>query len=117
MDEKEQPDGGLEPMGSMSPIGDKPDAGEEQPIPHRIALAGEQAVTETAVGDARIWGWQPRDLQRPDEEQPAEQPEQLPEDAPDLTFYAGSGVLEDGRGEVDKVAAIQHHWVNSPDWF
>jgi hypothetical protein len=76
---------------------------EEQPVRSRRALAGESVVTDTAVGDERIFGFHPRDQPRPDEEQPTN--EQV-------------GVLDPrrGGGQPDKAAAARSHWLNWPDW-
>jgi hypothetical protein len=87
---------------------DQPKEQEEQPVRSRRALAGDSLVTDTAVGDERIFGWQPRDQPRPDADQVDEEPptnEQI-------------GVLDPrrGGGQPDKEAAARAHWINRPDW-
>jgi hypothetical protein len=80
---------------------------EKQPIRSRRALAGESAVTDTAVGEERIFGWQPRDQPRPDDEQRESTNVDPPTPRP--------GVLSDGLGQPDKDAAARRHWINNPN--
>jgi hypothetical protein len=86
---------------------------EEQPIPSRRAIGGESLVTSTAVGDERIFGWQPRDQPRPDEDHRSQATTGDPEVLPPPPR---PGVLSDGLGQPDVESAARHHWLNWPDW-
>jgi hypothetical protein len=87
---------------------------EKQPIRSRRALAGESAVTDTAVGEERIFGFQPRDQPRPAEqaEQVDDKPvEQISDSAAAQPWLPPQALPRD----PDKDAAARHHWLNWPD--
>jgi len=83
-----------------------------EPIAHRIALAGEQLVVETAAGDERIFGFQPRDQPRP-----AGQPddEAQPDTAEEEPTNEQIGVLDPRRGG-GQPSGPYDHWLYHEDW-
>jgi hypothetical protein len=80
---------------------------EKQPIRSRRAFAGESAVTSTAVGDERIFGWQPRDLPRPAEDQVDEA---QPDTAEEEPTNEQIGVLDPRRGG-GQPSGPYDHWL------
>jgi hypothetical protein len=88
---------------------------EERPIRSRRALAGESVVTDTAVGDERIFGFQPRDQPRPDEqaEQVDEEPVEQVSDSSDATqpWLPPPALPRDPQPTFP-----DGHWAHWTDW-
>jgi hypothetical protein len=81
---------------------------EKQPIRSRRALAGESAVTDTAVGEERIFGFQPRDQPRPAEQPDDEAQPDTAEEEPDDEVQIG--VLDPRRGG-GQPSGPYDHWL------
>jgi hypothetical protein len=68
-------------------MADEPEK-EAEPIRSRRAIAGEALATDTAVGDERIFGWQPRDQPRPAEQPDDEAQPDTAEEQPTMSKSA-----------------------------